>query len=104
MFTVGYPAVIEPPCAVLSPILAAGEPPIITVADPAAMVSGGPVQVNISPARAAGKPPISTVEQPGGSTGPPTCGTVPVIMGHTCISDTLAAIVIFSGFYGFDVS
>ena len=89
---------MTPPCTVLSPIRAAGEPPIITVPDPAAMVSGGPVQVNISPTRAAGKPPISTVGQPGGSTGPPTCGTVPLIIGHKCMSDTLAAIGIIDEF------
>lgn len=80
-----------PPCAVESPSLAAGMPPISTVPDPAAIVSGGPVQVAISPTLAAGMPPISTVGHPGGRIGPPTCGTVPVTIGQTCISDALAA-------------
>ena len=82
---------MNPPCAVLSPNLAAGMPPIFTVADPVAMVSGGPEQVTISPTLAAGAPPIITVGQPGGITGPPTCGTVPVTIGQTCISPILAA-------------
>jgi hypothetical protein len=91
IFTVGHPTTITPPCAVLSPILAAGFPPIITVPDPAAIVSGGPVQVSMSPTLAAGWPPNNTVGQPGGITGPPTCGTVPVTNGQVCISPTLAA-------------
>ena len=62
---------IIPPCAVLSPMRAAGIPPIITEDDPVTIVSGGPVQVSISPTLAAGIPPISTVGQPGGNTGPP---------------------------------
>jgi hypothetical protein len=66
-------------------------PPIITVDDPAMIVSGGPVQVAISPTTAAGMPPINTVGLPGPVTGPPTCGTVPVTIGHTCMSVTLAA-------------
>jgi hypothetical protein len=91
MFTVAHPATMVPPCAVLSPNLAAGMPPINTEAEPAAMVSSGPVQVSISPTLAAGMPPIITVGAPGGITGPPTCGTTPVVIGHTCISPTLAA-------------
>ena len=91
MFTVAHPATIMPPCDVLSPNLAAAIPPIFTVADPAAMVSGGPVQVSISPTLAAGIPPIITVGHPGGITGPPTCGTVPVTIGQVCMSPTLAA-------------
>lgn len=70
---------------------AAGIPPIFTVADPAAMVSGGPEHVTMSPTRAAGIPPIMTVGHPGGMTGPPTCGTVPVVRGHVCMSPERAA-------------
>jgi len=55
------------------------------------MTSGGPAQVHILPTQAAGNPPIITVGAPGGKTGPPTWGTMPVTIGHTCISDTLAA-------------
>lgn len=70
---------------------AAGFPPISTVAEPLAMVSGGPVQVQLLVAVAAGIPPMSTVGVPGGKIGPPTCGTVPLTIGQTCISPTLAA-------------
>jgi hypothetical protein len=83
---------------VLSPILAAGAPPIKTVPDPAAIVSGGPTQVHMSPTFAAGIPAIITVGVPGGITGPPTCGTVPVTIGQTCMSPTLAAIGIILRF------
>jgi hypothetical protein len=89
--TVGHPNTMVPPWAVLSPILAAGMPPIMTVAEPIMIVSGGPVHTAMSPTRAAGKPPIMTIGQPGGNIGPPTCGTVPVTMGHTCMSLILAA-------------
>ena len=82
---------IEPPCAVLSPILDAGIPPIKTVVDPIIIESGGPTHVHRSPTHAAGKPPIKTVTLPGGKIGPPTCGTTPVTMGQTCISLILAA-------------
>jgi hypothetical protein len=85
---------IFPPWAVVSPILAAGMLPMITVVDPMAMVSGGPTQVAMSPTRAAGIKPINTVGQPGGIMGPPTWGIggVPgVTIGHICISPTLAA-------------
>jgi hypothetical protein len=88
-----------PPCAVLSPTLAAGIPPIFTVAEPAAMESGGPVHVHISPTFAAGWPPIITVGVPGGRIGPPTCGTVPLTSGQTCMSPTLAAKGILIRFY-----
>lgn len=44
MITVGVPMTITPPCAVVSPCLAAGAPPIITVAEPCTIVSGGPTQ------------------------------------------------------------
>jgi len=93
---------IEPPCAVESPILAAGCPPIITVDDPLTIESGGPTQVAESPTLAAGIPPISTVGSPGGRIVPPTCGTggVPgVTMGHVCISPTRAADDIIYSFY-----
>jgi hypothetical protein len=82
---------IVPPWAVESPILAAGFPPISTVAEPAIILSGGPVQAIISPTQAAGTPPIITVAAPGGNIGPPTCGTVAVTIGQTCISLILAA-------------
>jgi hypothetical protein len=53
--------------------------------------SGGPVQVAMSPTLAAGIPPIKTVGSPAGKIGPPTWGTVPVTIGQTCMSVTLAA-------------
>jgi hypothetical protein len=87
----GQPITITPPCAVKSPMRAAGRPPMRTVADPFAMRSGGPTHVAISVTRAAGCPPIKTVRQPGGRIGPPTCGTGPVERGQVCISPTLAA-------------
>jgi hypothetical protein len=95
MITVGHPKTIVPPWAVTSPIRAAGIPLISTVDDPIMILSGGPVQIQRSPARAAGKPPIRTVGLPGGRTGPPTWGTTPVTMGHTCISVIRAANGIF---------
>jgi len=91
IITVGYPTTIEPPCEDRSPIRAAGIPPIITVAEPLTILSGGPVHVHISPTLAAGIPPINTVGHPGGRIGPPTCGTTPVTIGQVCISPTLAA-------------
>lgn len=42
MRTVGQPATIDPPCAVLSPRRAAGLPWMNTVAEPMMMASGGP--------------------------------------------------------------
>ena len=72
---------------------AAGIPPMITVIEPIAIVSGGPTQMAISPMRAAGMNPIITVGHPT-TIGPPTCGMggVPgVTMGHVCISLILAA-------------
>jgi len=89
--TVASPADITPPCAVESPILAAGFPPIITLEDPDAIVSGGPVHIALSPTLAAGFPPINTVGSPAGIMGPPTCGVVPVTIGQVCISVILAA-------------
>lgn len=56
------------------------------------MVSGGPVQMAISPILAAGNPPMNTVGDPGGNMGPPTWGTGPgLVIGHTCMSVILAA-------------
>jgi len=72
IITVGKPIVIVPPCAVGSPILAAGFPPIITVAEPFMIVAGGPTQVQLSPITAAGRLPIKTVGAPGPIIGPPT--------------------------------
>src|SRR5262245_648774 len=71
IITVGQPTT-TPPWTVLSPIRAAGRPPIRTVAEPLAMTSGGPTQVAKSVARAAGRPPIKTVGHAGGRIGPPT--------------------------------
>ena len=70
--TVGKPRVMLPPCAVESPIRAAGFPPISTVADPLAITSGGPTQTHISPTTEAGWLPIRTLGTPGPETGPPT--------------------------------
>lgn len=91
MITVGQPAMMTPPCAVGSPILAAIKPPIRTVGEPMRIVSGGPTHVARSVTRAAGSPPISTVGHPGGRIGPPTCGTTPVTIGQVCMSVTRAA-------------
>jgi len=44
----------------------------MTVDDPAAMESGGPLQMHWSPTTAAGSPPIITVGTPGEEIGPPT--------------------------------
>lgn len=102
IITVGHPRTIEPPCAVGSPIRAAGFPPIITVADPWMIESGGPTQTQESPTTAAGMPPINTVDAPGPMTGPPTWGIggVPgVCMGQVCISVILAAIAIVQSIY-----
>lgn len=70
------------PEAVVSPMRAAGMPPMKTVAEPLAIISGGGTTqpgggVTMSNARAAGKPPISTVVHPGGriGNGGPTGGT-----------------------------
>jgi hypothetical protein len=102
MITVAHPAAMLPPCAVESPMRAAGMPPIITVADPMAMVSGGPVQVQLSPTTAAGRLPTNTVGTPGPTMGPPTCGmglgTAGVCMGQVCISVNRAANDIRSSF------
>src|SRR2546422_11143762 len=75
----------------MSPIRAAGRPPINTVKLPIAMTSGGPAHAARSPTRAAGSPPISAVGHPGGKIGPPTCGTSTVTIGQVCISPNLAA-------------
>jgi hypothetical protein len=80
-----------PPWAQESPSRAAGIPPIKTVVEPIAIVSGGPTQTHISPTRAAGNLPIITVGHPGPTIGPPTCGTGPVAAGQTCISVNLDA-------------
>ena len=54
----------------MSPIRAAGMPPIRTVKAPIAITSGGPTQTAMSPTRAAGRPPIRTVTASGGRIGP----------------------------------
>ena len=93
-----------PPWAVVSPILAAGLPPIITVADPMTMASGGPVQTQVSPTTAAGMLPMRTVGTPGPVTGPPTwgmgVGKAGVCMGQVCMSVSLAAGGIFLAISG----
>src|SRR3954453_2889599 len=108
MLTVGAPRTITPPCAVWSPMRAAGMPPIITFVEPITIESGGPTHVHMSPTRAAGMPAIRTVGAPGGGIGPatrgagrggaaggrigpPTCGTGPVVIGQVCMSPTRAA-------------
>jgi hypothetical protein len=86
--------IMLPPCAVVSPIRAAGNLPISTVADPFTITSGGPTQTNVSLTLAAGSFPMRTVGQPGPTTGPPTCGmggTPGVTIGHSCISVKRAA-------------
>jgi len=72
IITVGHPATITPPWTVWSPMRAAGRFPIITVAEPLAIISGGPVQKHLSLILAAGMPPMSTVGAHGGRIGPPT--------------------------------
>src|SRR5215218_9929928 len=55
----------------------------------------GGVHMHMSPMVAAGTPPIRTFGVPGGMIGPPTCGTVAgptgVAMGQMCMSPTRAA-------------
>ena len=94
MSTVGHPVAMTPPCAVISPIRAAGMYPIITVVDPCAIKSGGPTHVQRVESVAAGMPPIMTVVFAGGKIGPPTWGIggVPgVAKGHVCKSPERAA-------------
>lgn len=77
---------------------AAGLLPMVTVADPLMIVSGGPEHAQLSPMTVAGMPQIKTVGTPGPMEGPPTCGTggVPgVCMGQVCKSVILAACGIF---------
>src|SRR6478609_2958844 len=90
MLTDKSPSKMLPPCAVLSPIRAAGCPPIITVDEPVMITSDGPEQPAMSPNLAAGCPPIITVVQPGGMMGPPTWGLGDG-MGQACMSPTRAA-------------
>jgi hypothetical protein len=82
--TVGAPGgIITPPEAVWSAILAAGRPPIITVAEPF-MITSAPQESLI---RAAGRPPINTVGVPGGIIGV----GIPEVAGLTIISVIRAA-------------
>src|SRR6266704_992666 len=55
------PATIAPPCAVVSPMRAAGLFEISTVAEPSRMESGGPTHTHVSPTTAAGRFPMRTV-------------------------------------------
>src|SRR4051812_15529079 len=82
---------MTPPCAVRSPMRAAGKPPMRTVVDACTITSGGPTHIATSVTRAAGSILIRTVGQPGAVIGPPTCGTTPVTIGQVCISVSLAA-------------
>jgi hypothetical protein len=91
MMQVGEPIMIIPPCTVGSINLAAGRKLIITPMEPITIMSGGPTQVAMLVTVAAGKKSMSTVGTPGGRIGPPTWGTTPVTMGHTCMSVILAA-------------
>jgi hypothetical protein len=103
--TFQQPNTIVPPWLVGSPTRAAGFPPMNTVAEPFAIVSGGPTQVHISPTTAAGSLPINTLGALGPVIGPPTCGIgdgkAGVYMGQVCISVILAAAGIFYSFYSF---
>jgi hypothetical protein len=92
--TVGQPATITPPCAVLSPIRAAGFPQMRTVADPLMIESGGPTHTHMLPSVAEGIMPIMTVGPPGETMGPPTWGTgtgAGVDIGQVCMSVRRAA-------------
>jgi hypothetical protein len=75
----------------MSPTLACGKNPVITVVDPWTITSGGPTHTHISLRRAAGIKVINTCGQQGGMIGPPTWGTKTVTCGHVCMSVTLAA-------------
>src|SRR6186713_1270703 len=54
IITVGAPSTIVPPCAVMSPMRAAGGPPTSTVIEPFTIVSGGPTHTHMLPTLAAG--------------------------------------------------
>src|SRR5262245_37517771 len=91
IITDAQPDTIAPPWLVESPRRAAGMLPIITVDEPMAMGSGGPLHVHMSPTRAAGMKPIDTVGHPT-ATGPPTWGAGPgLTTGQQCISPRRAA-------------
>jgi hypothetical protein len=84
IITVGAPGgITTPPAAVESAILAAGIPPIITVAEPFMMAS----TPQLSPRRAAASPAINTVGAPGGIMGT----GAPIVAALTIMSDTRAA-------------
>ena len=74
----------------MSPMRAAGFPPINTVADPLTITSGGPTHKHISPTTAAGNPAINTFGAEVLMMGPPTCGTIGV-NGQVCMSVIRAA-------------
>src|SRR6185312_1346188 len=88
--TIGEPMTIEPPCAVMSPMRAAGRPPIKVMNEPITITSGGPTQTAMLVTQAAGRPLTSAIEPPG-RIGPPTWGTRTVTIGQTCMSVTRAA-------------
>jgi len=79
----------EAPIAEIPPAAPAAPPapdmPTSTVSQPIAATSGGPTQVRVSVTRDCGIMPTSTVGDPR-MNGPPTCGTGPVVIGHTCKS------------------
>lgn len=92
MTTVPEPAEMLPPWAVESPTRAAARPAMVTVPEPAVIVSGGPAQAHMSPTQAAGWPSIRTVPAPGGRIGPPVCGDpFGFAIGQVCWSVMRAA-------------
>jgi hypothetical protein len=95
--TVGAPGPTTiPPEAVKSSILAAGIPPIITVADPFTITS----TPHESPILAAGRPAINTVGAPGGIIGV----GIPIVAVLTIISVILAAGSMFLVVSGYKIS
>jgi len=85
---------IDPPCAVMSPMRAAHNELTNTVMDAFMMTSGGPTQTHMSVIRACGMEPVKTVTEHGGIIGPPTWGiggTPGVTIGQTCMSPRRAA-------------
>ncbi|CCO38908.1 conserved hypothetical protein [Vibrio nigripulchritudo SFn135] len=79
--TFPLPEATTPPCAVPSPILAAGKPLMKTLDEPADMESGGPMHTAMSPCLAAGRELINTLDEPA-ATGQPTWGILPVLSGQ----------------------
>src|SRR5262249_23993409 len=75
IMTVGSPLTMTPPCAVWSPMRAAGRLLIITVIEPLMITSGGAGGHSaLSVTRAAGRNAIMTSVEHGGRVGPPAGG------------------------------